>query len=229
MKTIGILGGIGPQATMDFEQRIHSVARQLIPPKMNQGYPPMVTMFLRHPPILVKDGAQVEPLTLDPRVLDAARKLGEWADLLVIPSNTPHLFLDEVSQAAGCEIVSIVEVTMAELERRGAQRAGLIGLGIPQIYAERFAGAKLEMTTAPEELRSRLDAAILRVMEGTTTPEDPDCAREPVRYLRDTGVPVIVLGCTEIPLLLGEDANAGDLVNPAQLLAQAVVRRAIET
>ena len=154
---------------MDFEQRIHSVSQQLIPPKMNQGYPPMVTTFLRHPPILVENGVQVEPLTLDPRVLDAARKLGEWADLLVIPSNTPHLFLDELSRAAGCEIVSIVEVAMAELKRRSAQRVGLLGLGIPQVYAERFADAQLEVTTAPEELRSRLDSAILRVMEGKTT------------------------------------------------------------
>ena len=229
MKTIGILGGIGPQATMDFEQRIHTVAQRLIPPKMNQGYPPLVTLFLRHPPIVIENGTPADPLTLDPRVLDAARKIGNLADLLVIPSNTPHLFLDELTEAAGCEIVSIIDATMAELERRGTRHVGLLGLGIPQVYSERFAAAGMEVTTAPEELRTGLDAAILHVMEGTTTPEDTDAARKAVRHLRDEGAPVIVLGCTEIPLLLGERAEAEDLVNPGQLLAEAVVRRSIET
>ena len=228
MRTIGILGGIGPQATMDFEKRVHSVAQQLIPRHLNQGYPPMVTVYLRHPPVLIEKGKTVEPLTLDPRVLDSARRLGEWADLLAIPSNTPHLFIDEINQAAGCEVVSIVDATMAELERRGTQPVGLLGLGLPQVYTERFAQAALETTTAPEELRARLDAAILRVMEGSETADDCSVAREAVSHLRNTGATVVVLGCTEIPLLLGERATAADLVNPGQLLAEAVVRRAIE-
>ena len=40
MKTIGVLGGIGPQATMDFEQRVHAVSQALIPQYANTGYPP---------------------------------------------------------------------------------------------------------------------------------------------------------------------------------------------
>src|SRR5262245_30993925 len=40
MKTIGVLGGLGPQATMDFEARVHRVAQRLIPPDKNCGYPP---------------------------------------------------------------------------------------------------------------------------------------------------------------------------------------------
>ncbi len=53
MKTIGVLGGLGPQATMDFEQRVHHVAQGLVPPQGNSGYPPMVVYYCRHPPVLV--------------------------------------------------------------------------------------------------------------------------------------------------------------------------------
>ena len=69
---------------------------------------------------------------------------------------------------------------------------------------------------------------MLRVMEGSTTGDDRSVAREAVSNLRNTGAAVIVMGCTEIPLLLGDRADAADLVNPSQLLAEAVVRRAIE-
>jgi aspartate/glutamate racemase len=42
MKTIGVLGGLGPQATMDFEVRLHAVSQQLIAPNASTGYPPML-------------------------------------------------------------------------------------------------------------------------------------------------------------------------------------------
>ena len=47
MKTIGVLGGLGPQATMDFEARVHAVSRRLIPGRGNGGYPPMVVYYHR--------------------------------------------------------------------------------------------------------------------------------------------------------------------------------------
>ena len=68
MRTIGVLGGIGPQATMDFEARVHRVAQRLVPAHYNEGYPPMVTVFLRHPPVLVEDGARVASSTIGPNV-----------------------------------------------------------------------------------------------------------------------------------------------------------------
>src|SRR5262247_1559710 len=55
VKTIGVLGGHGPQATMDFEARVHRVAQRLIPPNLNAGYPPMVVYYCRHAPILLTD------------------------------------------------------------------------------------------------------------------------------------------------------------------------------
>lgn len=227
MRTIGILGGIGPQATMDFEARIHRVAQELLPAKYNEGYPPVVSVYLRHAPVLVKDGRPSDPLTLDPRMLDAARRLGAWADLIAIPSNTPHMFLDELGAAAGCEILSIIDATVEELRRRDEQPVGLIGLGIPRVYVERFEREGLEIVTAPEKQRERLDAAILRLMEGRETDEHRLAARMAIEAVRKAGAGVTVLGCTEIPLLAGAAAEAPDLVNPSELLARAAVEAAI--
>src|SRR5215212_6256116 len=78
MKTIGVLGGFGPQATMDFEQRVHRVAQQLIPPQRNGGYPPMIVHYCRHPPVLLDaDGQTRRPIQPDPRLLKAAHTLGQ--------------------------------------------------------------------------------------------------------------------------------------------------------
>lgn len=208
---------------MDFEARLHRASQRSIPQKFNSGYPPLVTVYLRHPPVLLQpDGTVRQPLALDPRVLEVARKLGEWVDVMVIPSNTPHLFLDEIRAAAGCEVLSIVDVTVGALPRPGP--VGLLGFGIPAVYAERLAAEGFEFVTADETTRNALDAAVLRVMEGAETDADRRTARDALRQVRDSGVARTVLGCTEIPLLLGEAADADDLVNPGELLAEAAVR-----
>ena len=53
MKTIGVLGGLGPQATMDFEARVHAAAQRLIPQQANSGYPPMIVYYLRCAPMIL--------------------------------------------------------------------------------------------------------------------------------------------------------------------------------
>src|SRR5688572_14845591 len=55
MKTIGILGGLGPQATTDLEARIHLVSQKLIPQHQNTGYPPVIVIYHRHVPVLLKE------------------------------------------------------------------------------------------------------------------------------------------------------------------------------
>jgi aspartate racemase len=106
MKTIGVLGGLGPQATMDFERRLLRAAQRAIPPHLNGGYPPTVVWYCRHPPILIQDDGRPQlPLRADPRLLEAAGRLGQLADFLVIPSNTPHALQPEIERAAGRKVV----------------------------------------------------------------------------------------------------------------------------
>lgn len=228
MKTIGVLGGFGPEATMVFERQVLQFARDLVPPKFNQGYPPMVTVHLRHPPVLLEDEAppQHRP-RIDPRVLDTAQRLGQWSDFLVIVANTPHLFVGEIAEAAGCEVLSMVDLVVEEIRARAADRVGLLGLGIPLAYVDRFEAEGIEYRTAPDPVIRQLDDAILRTLELSTTDIHRQAAHAAVGALRVEDADPIVLGCTEIPLLLSDDAGAPDLIDPGLLLAEAAVRKAI--
>ena len=231
MKTIGILGGLGPQATMDFEERLHRAAQRVIPPHLNGGYPPMVVWYCRHPPVLIKqDGHPVLPLEADPRLLEAARRLGQLSDFLVIPSNTPHAVQPEIERAAGRKVVSMVGATIDEVRRRGWKRVGVPALGQPVFYTEPLGRLGVECETLDGPARNALDPAIFRVMEGRAGEKERAVARAAVEQLRARGVDGIILGCTEIPLLLGPaaDQDAG-LLNPAELLATAAVAAAMES
>ena len=77
-------------------------------------------------------------------------------------------------------------------------------------------------------LQESLNQAIFGVMEGRDTPEMTAAAQAVIDAFRAHHVDGIILGCTEIPLLLKAAADAPDLINPAQLLAEAAVREALE-
>jgi aspartate racemase len=227
MKTIGVLGGFGPQATMDFEQRAHRVAQQLIPPHRNSGYPPMVVHYARHPPVLLDEhGETRRPIQPDPRLLKAAHALGQLADFLVVISNGLHAMQPALEQAADRPILSMIEVTLAEVARRGWQRVGVLTYITPLVYAQALEQRGLQWEGIEQALQTPLDEAIMAVMEGQAGAQN-EHARRAVAALRARAVDGIILGCTEIPFLLPGDLETPDLLNPTALLAEASVRHAL--
>jgi aspartate racemase len=229
MKTIGVLGGISPQATMDFEARVHRVAQRLIAQKHNTGYPPMVVWYHRRLPIRVDaDGRPLVPREVDPQLIEAARWLGKGVDFLVIPCNSAHVGVRAITEAAGCPVLSMVDLVVDEVVRRGWRRAGVLGFaGAPALYVDPLRERHVGCEAIDATLQAPLDAAILAVMEGREGSAEAKVARTAVETVRGRGVDGVVLGCTEIPLLMGSGAEAPDLLNPAALLAEAAVRRAM--
>jgi aspartate racemase len=229
MKRIGVLGGMSPQATMDFEARVHSLSQQRVPQHWNAGYPPMVVWYHRRLPVRVgEDGRPVVPMEVDPQLVDAAAWLGSGVDFLVIPCNAAHTGLAAIRNAAGCPVISMIDVTVDEVARRGWQRVGVLGFNsAPPLYVDSLRQRGLRCETIDTSLQARLDAAIQAVMEGHDGAVEAGAAQAAVDVLRRVPVEGVVLGCTEIPLLLDKEAETRDLVNPAALLAEAAVRLAV--
>jgi aspartate racemase len=229
MKRIGVLGGISPQATMDFEARVHRVAQKLVPQHWNTGYPPMVVWYHRRLPIRRDDdGRAIVPMEVDPQLVEAAAVLGRAVDFLVVPCNAAHVGLRAIGAAAGRPVLSMIDATVDEIARRGWARPGVVGFGgPPRVYLDPLEQRGLRCATIDAGLQARLDGGIRAVMEGGEGAAERATAREVVGTLRAAGVDGVVLGCTEIPLLLGEASEAADLVNPLALLAEATVRFAI--
>jgi len=229
MKTIGVIGGIGPQATMEFEARVHRVSQRLIPPHINHGYPPMVVWYCRHAPVLITEsGAPQLPIRPDPRLFEVARKLGDLCDLLVMTSNSVHLFHAEVEKAAGKRILSMIDSTLTEVRRRGWKRVGVLGLGDPVVYTRPLGEMGMGFETVSGGTRDALDAAIFRVMEGREESKSSEALRNAMAELRGREVDGIVLGCTELPVLYGSSVDDEQgIINPTQVLAEAAVRTAM--
>ena len=228
MKTIGIIGGLGPQATVDLEMRIHKVAQQVLPQAQNGGYPPMIVEYYRHPPITMSENGQpVFPLQIDPRLLAVAKHLGTMTDFLVLPTNGVHRFQNEIENASGRTLLSMIDATMEEVKKRKWKKVGVLGLMTMEIYTRKLTEMGIAFETINDELQKKIDKTIFRVMEGRDDENDRALMLEALGQLRSKNVDGIIPGCTEIPLLLDKEMDSDDLVNPAQLLAEAAVKYAI--
>jgi aspartate racemase len=229
MKRMGVLGGMSAQATMDFEARVHRISQQLVPQDWTRGYPTMVVWYHRGLPMLRdRDGRPVEPRQIDPAVVDAARHLGRLVDFLVVPCNAAHVGLAQLREAAGCPVLSMIDVAVDDIARRACRRVGALGAhGVPPPYLEALDRRGIAVERIDEARQAPLDAGIRALMEGTNDKEHTAAALAAVGDLRARSVDAVLLGCTEIPLLLGDEVEAPDLVSPAALLADAAVRFAL--
>src|SRR5687768_5111198 len=189
MKTIGILGGIGPQATMELERRLHASAQRLIPQHRNSGYPPTVVYYVRDVPFVLEEGYRPRvPYEPNPKLLDGARLLGTACDFILIASNATHMLREHVERAAGRPVLSMIDAVLRDVRRRGWRRVGVIGLGDPLVYTRPLDEMGVAHETVAGPLRATLDEGIFASMEGRTDPRWVAAALESVEQLRGRGV-----------------------------------------
>ena len=231
MKTIGVLAGLAaPQATLDFESAVYRISTKLIPSHFTTGYPPMIVIHFREVPFKMEDGSFVFPVEPNPNLLTTTKTLGEHCDFWVMVANAPHIFRESLEKASGKKFLSMIDVTIEEVRKRRLKKVGIIVIGLSlkdRLFQTPLDALGIQWEVIPDDLADDIDKSVFKVMGG----EDPKILRRPVvkavKYLRDRNTDGIILGCTEIPLLLGNKAGEKDLINPSQLLAEAAVRFAI--
>lgn len=233
MKTIGVIGGFGQWATLDFLERIYHVAANRVPQYGNRGYPKMIIHMLNRAPMKLRaDGGYPEKLEPSEELIHAFRQINQDSDFIVMPSNTPHLFSRELEGVIGPgKLLSIVDVTVLETIRRGCTRVGVMSIGLTideRLYQEPLAAAGIQTVELPRELITELDdEGIYPLQEGANLSDIKPVAQKALQYLREQRVDGTILGCTEIPILLGHEADSPDILNPSQLLADAAIERAL--
>lgn len=234
---VGVVGGVGPAATVDFLQKVvrnTPAARDQDHIKLLIEQNPQIPDRTEH---LIADGA-------DPTIslYATCKKLEQGdADLIAIPCNTAHAFVDRIQPHLGIPIVNMLTVTARHLGDAypGLKEVGLLatsGTIESGVYRDALAAHGLREVVPPAHLQARVMEAIYGeggVKAGYTTGqcrEDIDAA---IEGLIEVGVEVIVLGCTELPLLLpggiytSHTGVSVALVDPTEVLARECVAYAM--
>jgi len=229
-KTIGILGGMGPEATAYFFSLIikHTAAAK------DQDHIPVFIFNLPQIPertaaILGRGPNPVPLLRKGVRTLARA-----GADFIVVPCISAHAFLPEIRRASPVPVLSLVEQALAWTRKTcpSLKRAGLLastGTVRSGLFVKTFAKAGIEIIAPTEKEQAKVMEAVfgkLGVKAGFTKGRPRMLVLDVARRLISRGAEAIIAGCTEIPLVLKDEDIPIPLIEPMRIAARASVIKA---
>jgi aspartate racemase len=221
-KVVGVLGGMGPGATIDFMSKVLAFT----PARKDQDHIHLIVD--QNPTVpsrqdaLLRDGEDPGPaLAAMARRLETA-----GADFLVIPCNSAHAFADSMADAVSIPLVSMIDETMAAIP----DECGTIGLlgtagclksGVYQRALDERALKYVE--PSGEEMRE-LMRCIYAIKAGDTGPAVGESLGRLARALVERGADAVIAACTEIPLVLEQSALDVPLLSSTDILAKRTVQ-----
>ena len=215
-KTLGILGGMGPVATVAFMARVQA----LTPATRDED----------HLRMLVDLNPQVPNRHTSPDAAGvtlgemAVRLRAAGAGVLAMPCNTAHAHADAI-RAAGLPFIDMIAATVEAVTATGATRIGVLATpGGEALYAGALARAGLEIVRLAGADREAFMAAVFAVKAGDDGAGPRGEMRRLAAALVQAGAGAVVAGCTEVPLLLGAEDVSLPLVDSAEVLAAECVR-----
>ncbi len=166
-------------------------------------------------------------------MLASAEKLARaGADFLICPDNTIHQAFDLVEHRSPRPWLHIAREVAAEAKRCGYKRLAVLGtryLMEGPVYREALKSAGIEHRVPGTEQRERVNQIIFdELVNAQFPPRSLAYFVEVIRALKDEGCDAVVLGCTEIPLLVTPEASPLPCLDSTRLLARAAVRKAVE-
>jgi aspartate racemase len=166
-------------------------------------------------------------------MLSSAEKLARaGADFLIAPVNTVHQAFDLVEHRSPRPWLHIAVEVANEAKRHSYKRLGVLGsrsLMEGPVYREKLKTAAIDHRIPRAEQRERIHRIIFdELVNGQFLPRTQAYLTEIIRALKDEGCDAIVMGCTEIPLLMTPESSPLPMLDSTRLLARAALRKAVE-
>ena len=227
MKTLGMIGGLGPESTVDYYRLIVATYREQRP---DGSYPVMIINNIDLQKILAFMGAcDYDGLTGKiVRELEKLKKAG--AEFGIIGSNTPHIAFDEIRRQSPIPLISIVEATCERAHGMGLRKVGVFGSGFTMkatFYADTFARRGITVVAPDATEQGFIHQKYMdELVHGTFRPETrAELLQIAERMKKEDGIQGLILGGTELPLILREAQDCGiPFLDTARIHVDAAVK-----
>ena len=228
MKRIGILGGTSPESTVTYYQRI---TREYTRRFGDYGYPEILVYSVSFQRFIDWMRAGEWEALADATVRGLC-VLGEaGAEVGLIATNTFHRVFDEVAASVPIPLISILDVVSDRLNELGSRRAALLGTKITMssaFYPDHLAARGIETVVPTVEEQDVIDRMLFEeASRGVIAPESKASILDIADRLLKHGADAVILGCTELPLLVAQDDLPAPVLDTTMLHADAALEAAI--
>ncbi|MFG2395620.1 aspartate/glutamate racemase family protein [Streptomyces lydicus] len=230
MRTIGLLGGMSWESTAEYYRLLNELTRE----RLGGLHSARCVLYS-------VDFAEIERLQAEGRWEQAAEVLSEAAralesagvDMLLLCTNTMHKVADEVAAAVSVPLLHLADTTAEAVRARGLRRVGLLGTAFTMeqdFYRGRLERHGLTVLVPDAAARSTVHRVIYEELcLGVVREESRTAYRAVIDDLVAAGAEGIVLGCTEIELLIGPEHSPVPVFPTTRLHAEAAVTRALSS
>jgi aspartate racemase len=229
MKTLGIIGGIGPESTIEYYRRLHALYRQRVP---DGGAPSIIINSIDNKKLLDLAGTDLGELaTYLTAEVEKLERAGATFGLLA--ANTPHLVFDSVARHSTIPLISIVAATCEAAEARGLKRLGLLGTRFTMqssFYRDALSDRQIELLVPDEEEQAWVHAKYMQeLLQGIIRPETRERLMTIIQALKERSqIDGVILGGTELSLILRDETVFGiQVLDTTQIHVEAAVAQLI--
>jgi len=229
MKTIGLLGGMTSESSLVYYQLINEMARESLGGN-HSAKSVMVSVDFAEVEPHMERGEWDDVLAAMIAAAQAVERGG--ADFLVLCTNTMHKFVEPIGRTISIPILHIVDATAAAIRKRGVSTIGLLGTRFTM--EEDFYSGRLRdrhniasLTPAKNDRELVHHIIMAELSRGIVSPKSRDAYWRIMNDLAGRGAQGIVLGCTEIPLLVQQDQGSIPLFDTTTIHARAAVDLAL--
>ena len=221
MRTLGMIGGTSWHSTIEYYRLINQGVTDRIGPHEN---PPLILYSIN---IAVMREQNKEKI--DQTYLETARKLeSAGAEALVICANTPHMAYDFVQPQIGIPILHIADSIGQKARGQGLSTLGILGNKptmtgdfIPSYLEQKF---KIKILRPDDHYLNKSHYFVSKELtQGVFSPKAKEFYKEQIVQLHEKGADGVILGCTELPILISQEESDIPLIETTQLHAQAAV------
>ena len=231
-KIAGVLGGMGPEATVDFMAKVIAKTNADIKAQGKVGADQdHIRMLIDHNPRIPNRHDAIKGVGEDvgSYMADMGMRLeNAGADFLVMVCNTAHAFQADIQQAIQIPFVSIIDEVMDELKNTQAQgtHVGVMaadGCLDAKLYQNALSKAGFQLVVwSDQELAEFMDT-VYQIKSGNNNDNIKQAMLKLANYLTDKGAEVILAGCTEIPLVLHQDMLSVPMLSSTDILVERVI------
>jgi aspartate racemase len=222
MRRIGIVGGLGPESTVDYYRTMISECHG-----MKVGRVPEIIIYslnLKEFPPIAQRQAIAKWLL---HALQSLHRAG--ADFAIISANTPHIVFDEVRAVSPLPLLSIVEETEKAVKALGLKKVGLLGTRVTMssdFYQRVFSSDDISIAVPTQSEQAYIEDKLASEIMFNKIHEDTRQGLLNIakRMVDEDGIQGLILGCTELPLILVRDEFGIPFLNTTQIHVRSAIR-----
>ena len=221
MKKVGLVGGISWTSTLDYYKFINEGVNAKLG---GLNFAECIIYSLNFGDIYIRSWDNAFDLIY--QACDSLKKSG--VEGIALCANTAHLYADKIQETINLPVIHIVSEAAKEIKKRGYKKIGLLGTKFTMemsFYRDKFNSFGLEvLIPEKEETREFIQYTLREELGiGFINPVTKEKYKEIVKELTDRGADCIVLGCTEIPMLISQDDFEIPVFDTTKIHSQAIV------